>query len=201
MIRIKPHHLQPVLRIAQHATGIFAMRCNLIPGLVLIGALTVSTTALAQQQRPAERPPAFKKLVDCRRIADAPTRLACFDREVAAIDAAEAGQELVVLDKAQIKKTRRGLFGLSLPDVGIFGGSGADEETGAIETTIKRAWQIGDGTWRFELADGAQWVQTDSRNLASDPKPGHEIKIRRAAIGSYLANINKQVAIRVRRIR
>ena len=177
------------------------MRCNLIPGLVLIGALTVSTPALAQQQKPAERPTAFKKLVDCRRIADAPGRLACFDREVAAIDAAEAGQELVVLDKAQISRARRGLFGLSLPNVGIFGGSDADQETGAIETTIKRAWQVADGKWGFELADGAQWMQTDSRDLSSDPKPGQEIKIRSAALGSYLANINKQTAIRVRRIR
>lgn len=177
------------------------MRCNLIPGLVLIGALTVSSPALAQRPRPAERAPAFKKLVDCRRIAEAPARLACFDREVAAVDTAEAGQELVVLDKAQVRKTRRGLFGLSLPDVGIFGGSAADEETGTIETTIKRAWQIADGSWRVELADGAQWVQTDSRNLSFDPKAGQKIKIRRAALGSYLANINNEVAIRVRRVR
>lgn len=174
------------------------MRCHLTPVLAFTCALAVSTAAIAQQ-RPADRPPAFRKLVDCRRIADSSARLACFDREVAAIDAAEAGQELVVLDKAQIRKTRRGLFGLSLPDVGIFGGSAADEETGTIETTIKRAWQIADGRWGFELADGAQWVQTDSRNLNSDPKAGHAIKIRRAALGSYLANINNQVAVRVRR--
>lgn len=169
-----------------------------------VAAVAASTifggTALAQAKS-AERSPAFQRLVDCRAISDSAGRLACFDKEVATLDAAESSQNLVVMDRDQIKKTRRSLFGLTLPNLAVFGDDGQAEENRAIESKIKSAWMNGNGKWNFELVDGARWVQTDSRNLNIEPRGGHDINIRKAALGSYLANVNKQVAIRVQRIR
>jgi hypothetical protein len=135
-------------------------------------------------------------------VPDQAERLACFDREVAAIDAAEARKDLVVVDRQQLNKTRRTLFGLTLPNLSIFGDDNPDQEgVVRLDSKIKAVGQTALGKWIFELEDGARWAQTDSRDLAISPKAGQEIKIRRAALGSYLANVNGQVAIRVQRIR
>ena len=167
-------------------------------GAAALAAVAVPATAQQQQQ---ERPPVLTRVVQCRTIASTAERLACYDREVAAMDAAEASRELVVMDRQQVRRARRSLFGLSLPDLGIFGGDEeSDEESARIESTVRSASQTGNGKWIIVLADGARWLQVDSRNLAIEPRPGHSIRIRRALMGSYLANVNGQVAIRVRRV-
>ena len=164
--------------------------------------LCLATAASAQRPRPGEeRPAALTRVVQCRAVASAEERLACYDREVAAMDAAQSSGQLVAMDRTQIRRTRNSLFGLTLPNLGIFGDSNEDEEEASrIESTVRSATQAPDGKWIIQLADGARWIQLDSRNLNVDPRPGQPIRIRRAAMGSYLANVNNQVAIRVRRI-
>lgn len=177
------------------------MRRNSVVFVTILGAASVAVAGSALAQPPGtKRPPAFSSLVNCRAIAQPTERLACFDRAVAAMDAAEARQDLVIVDRQQINRTRRSLFGLSLPNLGIFGDASPEAAAEAsIEGKIKRSWLTGD-KWNFELEDGARWVQIDSRNLSADPKAGQAIVIRRAALGSYLANVNKQTAIRVKRV-
>lgn len=162
--------------------------------------LAAATAAFAAPNRP-ERPEILTRVVQCRTIADAGERLVCFDREVAAMDQAQTSGELVAMDRQQVRRTRRSLFGLGLPDLGIFGdGNDDEEETSRIESTVRSARRDAHGKWVIELADGARWAQIDSRELTLDPRPGQPIRIRRAALGSYLANVNNQVAIRVRRV-
>ena len=177
------------------------MRLRLLLTCAMLGL--VPSLPAAAQVAAAPRPPALKRLVDCRAVADQQQRLACYDREVAALDAAEARKDLVVVDREQIRKTRRTLFGLPLPDLGIFGddAGGDEEEVTRLESKIKAAAQRPDGKWILTLETGGVWVQTDTRDLATYPRPGHDIRIRKAALGSYFANVNKQVAIRVQRLR
>jgi hypothetical protein len=161
--------------------------------------LFCSGVALAAEP---ERPAPVKRLVDCRGIADSAARLSCYDREVASFDAAAARQELVVVDKEQVKKTRRSLFGLSIPNLGLFDNDDAKtEQIKQIDGKLRRAAQNAAGKWVLTLEDGAVWAQTDSRNLSIEPRPGDPVKIRRAALGSYLANIRGHVGIRVDRLR
>jgi hypothetical protein len=118
------------------------------------------------------------------------------------MDAAANKADLVIVDRGQIRKTRKSLFGLTLPSLGIFGNSEAErreaEAFTEIESTIKSA-RMTNYHWSVTLEDGARWVQIDSKTLARDPRPGQKIRIRKAALGSYLANINGQIAIRMRR--
>ena len=169
-------------------------------GLTAVVAAGASFPADAAKD-PPPRPAVFQKLIDCRAVADAAARLACFDAQVAQLDEAERANDVVVVDRAEVKKARRGLFGLSLPDLGgLFGGGKDDEEeeVSEIETTIKAAAQNKVGKLVFTIADGARWVQTDGTSLLP-PKSGTPVKIRKAAMGSFFANIDGKRAIRVRR--
>lgn len=151
------------------------------------------------------RPEILQTLVNCRTVPDSTARLACYDAQVARLDAAESSKELVVVDKEEIKKARRGLFGLALPDLGgLFGGGDEkkDEPLGSvseIESTIKSARADQYGNWSIVIADGARWVQTEPRSMR-DPKPGQPIRIRKAALGSFMANVNGQTGFKVKRV-
>ncbi len=154
------------------------------------------------QKEPPKRPEAFEKLISCRAIADPAARLACYDTQVERLDTAEKNSEVVVLDKAEVKKARRGLFGFTIPDLGIFGGRKSEvddiEKITEIESTIKSAGVNRAGKWSFIIEDGARWVQTDTANIRT-PKVGMKIRIREAALGSYFANIDDRPGVRVRR--
>lgn len=168
-----------------------------------VALAAMSAAPAAAQDASGERPEALQRLLACRALDAAEARLACFDREVAAFEAAQAANQLVVMDREQVRRTRRTLFGLVLPDLGIFGDDnrGAEAAVAEIETTIRSAAQNALGKWIIVLEDGARWIQIDTRNPAREPRGGMPIRIRRAAMGSYLANIDGQVAIRVRRER
>lgn len=166
--------------------------------LACFAAATSAVPAMAQT-KPAEIPAVFSRVTACRSVADPAERLACFDREVSALAQAQASQQLVVVDQEQIRETRRGLFGLRLPNIGrLF-----DHEQGPQEITAKIA-RVGNtrtGLYSFELEDGSVWNATESRTFSREPRVGMEIRIRQAALGSYMANIAQQRAIRVSRVR
>jgi hypothetical protein len=177
-------------------------------GRHLLAAFTAAIVplgaAVAQPPQAAAgeaRPALFEALVHCRTITDDAARLRCFDAASAALDQAAERRDLVVVDRAQVHETRRRLFGLSLPDLPIFGhGSHDEEETiTAIDGTVRTASQQGYGQWVVTLADGSTWVQTDSHTLALRPRAGQPVHISRGALGSYIMRVNNQPGIRVRR--
>ncbi|MGH6785453.1 MAG: hypothetical protein ACREBO_01375 [Novosphingobium sp.] len=145
----------------------------------------------------ATPPPVFQAVVDCKAIPDAAQRLACYDRTVAAMAAANQAKDLAVFDRTTMREARRGIFGLRLPRLKLFGG-GDSEEVMEIDSTITSVHSAKDGMPIFVLADGAQWKQTDGRNVF--PKAGDAIHIRRAAMGSFMANVAKQPGVRVMRL-
>lgn len=163
----------------------------LLPGTVVLG----QTNNLTQS-----RPPVFEELVNCRTVADPTARLACYDDKVAAIDEAEKKDELVLADKASMKEARKGLFGFSIPKLKIFGNDGKEEEDFELVAKIDSAYMANYGKWTIVLDDGARWTQIDTSVLRKNPKPGMEVKIRTAAMGSYFANIDGQRAIRMKRV-
>jgi hypothetical protein len=159
-------------------------------------------TGMSASSAAPQQPELFDKLLACRSVRDASARLACFDERVAAMDAAAKRADLVVVDRGDIHKARKSLFGLTLPALGIFGGGERErreaESFTEIESTIRSARSNG-YRWTVILEDGARWVQVDSKMPPRDPKPGQTIRIRKAALGSFLANIGGQRAIRMRR--
>jgi hypothetical protein len=166
---------------------------GIVVSLALAAALSGSATP---QTSPQADPQGLRALAACR--------LACYDREALAIQEALVKGDLIALDREEVRKTRRSLFGFSLPATRLFSNDGgreeADKETvDNLSAVIKSARQLPRGRWTIELEEGGTWTQIDDRKLAIYPRPGHKIEIRRAALGSYLANVNGQIAIRVRR--
>jgi hypothetical protein len=170
-------------------------------GLVLI-ALASSSAAIAAPKA-ASAPPApanFTRLLSCQSLRDDAQRLACYDREVSNVGTASARGDLVVMDRDQVRKTRRSLFGLSLPDLAVFGGGDLPGDADTLETTIRGVRRGGDGKWLFELAEGGRWIQLDSRDFITDPAAGQKVRIKQGSLGSYMMNVAGQTAIKVHRL-
>lgn len=175
--------------------------------LILFALLACATASATAQERRAvapERPEVLNQLTACRTVADPAERLACFDQQVAALEAAEAAREIAVVDRQQIRRTRRSLFGLRLPDLGIFGDDDDREEDGAgvneINSTIRSAYTGSDGRMNYALADNSIWVQTEGR-VGRQPRSGQAVRVRRGPLGSFILNIEDRAGVRVVRVR
>lgn len=176
------------------------MRRSAIRGIGLGGAILagwLAASAQAAEPAPAPAPGAYQALVECRGITDPTARLACFDKAAEGLAAAVQSRQVVVVDKGTMRETKRRLFGISLPNVKLFGPAD-DEEIDQIASTIESTSDTRDGLSLFVLADGSRWRQTEGRYLF--PKAGQPIVIKRAALGSFMANVNGKTAVRVVRI-
>ncbi len=162
--------------------------------LFALPVLLLATPALAQ-----ERSKTLTAVVDCRKISDAGERLACFDKTVAAFDTAEQQQQVVVVDKEQVREARRSIFGLNLPHIRLFGGDGTDAELSELQGTIRSFNRNADGRLFFVLEDGARWVQTDDSSLVGI-RAGTAVTLKRGAMGSYFAKFRGSSTARVARV-
>jgi hypothetical protein len=165
--------------------------------LIIVGGGAAAKTAAPSAARPA----AFEALVKCRAIAEDAARLRCFDQATAALEQAAARRDLVIVDRAQVRQTKRTLFGLELPHLSIFGGGDDDkaEEVSQIEGVVASAHETGAGRWAVTLEDGGTWVQVDDNVIAVPPKHGTKVLIKKAALGSYMMRVGNQPGVRVKR--
>lgn len=164
---------------------------------IIIAVLSVATSGSLAAQN-AGGTAVIDEVIECRTISAGTERLACFDKNVEVLERARKSNELAIISREEVRTARKSLFGLTLPEIKIFSDD-RGEAIAEINATIRSVSQRSDGKWAFVLDDGARWIQIDERSPSATPKAGQPIRIRRAAMGSYLANVNKQIAIRVRR--
>jgi hypothetical protein len=169
-----------------------------IMGLAAVAALSAAAGS-KPPKKPLGRPAAFEALVRCRAIQDEAARLRCFDQAAAKLEEAADKRELVVVDREQIRETKRNLFGLDIPNLNPFGGDDGVEEIKTLEGVVASAFRDGAGRWVVTLEDGSIWAQTDNNTVALRPKKGHKVRINRAALGSYMMRLNGQPAVRAKR--
>lgn len=181
-------------------TALQRPRSTMLAGALALLALSFSPAAAKEKDAPPT-PAQVQQVYDCRALADAAERLACFDRQVATLQQAEVARDITIFDRASAQKARRGLFGFTLRDLPFFGGDDDQEQIQRFETTVKWVRREGYDKIRFEIEDGAVWVQIDSTTLPRDPKAGEKVLIYPGAMGSYFAEIGGQKRIRVRRDR
>ena len=167
--------------------------------MILTIFIALAATGASAQER--STPDALSGLRTCRVLTDDAARLACFDRAAGALDAAEASGEVVVVERSEIQDTRQRLFGLDVPNVRLLDRFGGQGQVEAVETTLTRGYQTSRGEWVFELADGSTWRQIDAERFTGRARPGAEVRVRRAAMGSYFINVDGARALRARRDR
>ncbi|MEA3063903.1 MAG: hypothetical protein QOJ27_331 [Sphingomonadales bacterium] len=169
---------------------------------VAAAALAVPAAApAAKSSRPQQRPEAFEALVRCRALGDDAARLRCFDAAAATLQQQAENRDLVMVDRKTIQETKRGLFGLDIPNLNPFGGGGDDgvEEIKSIDSTVRSATRDETGHWIVTLEDNSIWAQTDNYPFAVDPRRGNKVKIVKAAMGSYMMRVNGQPGVRAKR--
>lgn len=137
----------------------------------------------------------YQNLIACSAVTPDTDRLACFDRETARLRSAEQSGAVIIMPRARVEETRRALFGFAAPNIPDMVSGGAALE--AVETTLVSASQ-NDG-WVFRLADGSVWRQVDTTALNFRPREGMPVRIRRAAVGSYMLKVGDSPAVRARR--
>ena len=171
---------------------------------LLFAALLVglpAASALAQPSATLQpQPELLEALIQCRAIPEAEAKLQCFEAATTALEQAVERREVVVVDRVQVRESRRRLFGVALPSLPIFGDDGEEEdEITSVEGVVASAFQSNNGRWVVRLEEGATWGQVDNSPLALRPRVGQPVVINRGALGSYMMQVNGQPGIRVRR--
>lgn len=163
----------------------------LVSGLVATGSAAIGRSV--QTGTPAQ----VQRLMACRSIAAAEQRLACYDRETAAMNQAIASRDIVMIDKERARAAGRSVFGFSIANFGgLFGSNG---EIAQIDATIKSTGRNADGGWVLTLDDGSVWTQTDDWP-GLDARPGKKVIVKRGTLGSFWLSIPGQNGIKVKRI-
>jgi len=172
-------------------------------------ALTCTSLAFApvavakdKARAPEKAPQLYQQVLDCQKVTDPKNRLDCFDRQVAVLDKATQSNDIVIADREEIRKARRGLFGFSVPVGRLLGIGGDDDpnEVKRLDTSVTGVRRLPDG-WELTFAEGGTWSQIDVRSYVMSPKVGQKAVISRAAFGSYLISVDGQSGIKFRRTR
>ena len=173
------------------------MRNSLLIAAVL--AMTATSSANARGPVATATPPSIQRLIGCRGIQDNAQRLACFDRETAAVDQAIAKKDIVLIDKARATQAKRSLFGFSIPDFGgLFGGN--EDEVKEIASTVTTFSHDVYRGWIIRLADGSEWAQSDDAQLGLPPRKGDKVVVHRGSFGAFFLRLNGQPGYKVKRI-
>jgi len=188
--------------VTNHRAGSMAA-CTLIAGFLTFAA------PLAAQNDDREGSKGESGYVtalrQCQLKTEPAERLACYDSAATVILSASAEGEVRIVERKELRETRRSLFGFALPDLGIFGKSdkndpGQEKEFTTLETTITSVRRTPD-SYILVTKEGAEWQLDDVPARLMPPKPGHLLEIRKGALSSYFLRIDGQKGVKGRRVR
>ncbi len=168
---------------------------------IFAATMLCAAPAASAPKQPDGPPPAqVAAVLACRQLADSAERLACFDRAAATLGEAVSKRDLVVFDRESVRKTKRGLFGFAIPNLGIFGDDDGEVEIKQLDGVIAGLGHNSDGGFIFRLEDGSRWSQTDSKPFALEPRGGDKVVVKKGALGSYIMSVARQPGVKVKRI-
>jgi hypothetical protein len=172
-------------------------QCYLALGLAVV---LIASPSVAKDESVAS--PLIDALERCLLIQNSAERLACTDVAARRLVDASRRRDVVIVDRDEMKKTRKSLFGFALPRIGLFGKGGPDsgDEVDRVESVIARVAMVGYGKIAITLDDGARWTTTDAWADPLPPKVGATLIIKRGAIGSYMVSVEGGRSVRAMRV-
>jgi hypothetical protein len=136
-------------------------------------------------------------LTQCRSVADPAARVACYDKAVDALNQATARNDVVVMDRQQVKETKKGLFGFSIGKLPIFGRKDGkpdaqeEQDDKELATRITKVRALPHGKWRFVVDGGAVWETTEPVTSLKVPTEGGAVTLEKGSLGSYFAKFGE----------
>lgn len=146
-------------------------------GLAIFAALVASAAAApdAGARARADAGRLLDSLQQCQAIADPTQRLACFDAGIGALKSARE------------------------EDRTLFEAPPAPVEFSPITANLDNVAEVEPSVWLLVLSDHSIWRTDDDVRFI--PAPGVTVHVVKAALGSYMATIGKEHAVRVVRRR
>lgn len=162
--------------------------------------LAVASPAGAQSGGASQR--VLDGFAACRALPGDAARLACFDKAAGALETAVKAKEVQIVDRGDMRRAKRSLFGFALPKLDLFG-TDRDDDPDAfteINSTVAYTRTLANSRVEIGLADDdAVWQTTDPLNWP--PKKGAKIRIRKGSLGNYFIAADGGVRTRAMRIR
>lgn len=176
--------------------------CVRFPLLTLSTMIIIASAAPTRAQERASAPDYFSDLQACRAIAAAAERVACYDSVTDKIVAARNAGDIRIIDREDVRKTRRQLFGITMPEVAMLKDEDAAVEGRAelFETTVASGRQTGASSWRFTTAEGAVWEINNPPRKLAPIMPGDKVVFKKASLGYYFIRINGQIGVKGKRV-
>jgi hypothetical protein len=169
---------------------------------LLCSLIAIPAVAVAADPAPVARQ--VTALQACRTESDSAKRLACYDKAVDVLTAATTSQEVVIVERSEVRKARKGLFGFTLPKIGFLTGKdgNAEDEADAKSQEVKivSSRQVGYGKWRFTVEGGAIWETVEAKLGFDDPLPGRTVILEKGSLGSYFAKVGKGRQVQAKRV-
>lgn len=167
--------------------------------LVLVLAFGLGAAAQTAFQSSASL---LEGLTKCRSVAGDSERAACYDGSVSALLGAVEAGDVRLVDREEVRKSRRQLFGTGAPEIDILKGNGkdAEEDRDLLETTITSAVKTGQLSWRFTTAEGAVWEINNPPRKIAPIMPGDKVVFKKASLGFYFIRINGQMGVKGKRV-
>ena len=165
--------------------------------LLTAGMISLNSSPLGAQDRAAPDP--LDQLRACKAITGAQERLACFDAASAHLIAQNDSGAVKVVDQEEIRETRRGLFGFTMPKFGIFGGGGDSDEDKLLNSEVTGVRHLGRDAWLLTIREGSVWRVSDAPSRFR-PQVGDAIELERAAMGSFWVRLNGKTGVKGRRV-
>ncbi len=165
---------------------------------IALAAAMVAAPAAAQSDDDGPEP--LRALTACRDIAEPSARLACFDREIAAFTQAREDNTIAVVAREEVRKTRRALFGLTLPDLKLFDRGGEKEETETFTGTVRAVSALRGGRMTIQI-DDTVWQTTETGYYQTTPKVGASAIVTRGILGSYRLSVDGKNGLKAIRLR
>lgn len=171
------------------------MRVTLFLAAVLLagsaGAAPRASTATAA---------VIDEIIACKAIATDAARLFCYDRAAGKLAEATAKGDVRIIDREDVRETRRSLFGFDLPKLPFFKGDDSAADTPVeLDTVLRSAQPAGQGKFRLTMDDGAVWATTEP--LPRDPKAGAKVHLKRGALGNYFITVGSMRSVRAQRVK
>lgn len=144
----------------------------------------------------------------CASIAENAARLACFDEAVGTLRTKEEAGLVQTIDVGQIETIEKEAFGFSMPSLpGLFSRSSSSEkkvgreEIDEITVAVKSARIQGvTGRAIVTLENDQTWEQIDTtRILATSLRKAKVVRVRKAAMGSFMMTLDGGRSFRVKR--